>query len=123
MMMISLLVSWSRICFVMGPATGGSLRSPWMRRSRPVIFMSFPFVQRYVSVTRPNGGSRTGCGDVACAPLTRSAQVSHDTHNNTYNFKFTFSVEIVPLCKVRVRRAAAATRKPVLARPLACPPS
>eukprot|EP00198_Chlamydomonas_reinhardtii_P011820 XP_001701157.1 predicted protein [Chlamydomonas reinhardtii] len=25
--------------------------------------------------------------------------VSHDTHNNTYNYKFTFSVEIVPLCK------------------------
>jgi len=25
--------------------------------------------------------------------------ISHDTHNNTYNYKFTFSVEIVPLCK------------------------
>ncbi|KAG2489285.1 hypothetical protein HYH03_012305 [Edaphochlamys debaryana] len=25
--------------------------------------------------------------------------VSHDTHNNTYNYKFTFSVEIAPLCK------------------------
>lgn len=28
--------------------------------------------------------------------------VSHDTKSNTYNYKFTFSVEIVPLCKVRI---------------------
>lgn len=26
--------------------------------------------------------------------------VSHDTHNNTYNYKYTFSVEIIPVCKV-----------------------
>ncbi|MEW5320368.1 MAG: hypothetical protein WDW38_011444 [Sanguina aurantia] len=25
--------------------------------------------------------------------------ISHDTHSNTYNYKFTFSVEIIPLCK------------------------
>jgi len=25
--------------------------------------------------------------------------ISHDTHSNTYNYKFTFSVEIVPICK------------------------
>lgn len=25
--------------------------------------------------------------------------VSHDTHNNTYNYKYTFSVEIVPICR------------------------
>jgi len=25
--------------------------------------------------------------------------ISHDTHNNTYNYKFTFSVEMVPICK------------------------
>uniref|UniRef100_A0A6U2GZ91 60S ribosomal export protein NMD3 n=1 Tax=Chlamydomonas euryale TaxID=1486919 RepID=A0A6U2GZ91_9CHLO len=25
--------------------------------------------------------------------------VSHDTHNNTYNYKYTFSVEIIPVCK------------------------
>lgn len=25
--------------------------------------------------------------------------MSHDTHNNTYNYKFTYSVEIVPICK------------------------
>ncbi|KAJ9534620.1 hypothetical protein QJQ45_002905 [Haematococcus lacustris] len=25
--------------------------------------------------------------------------VSHDTHSNTYNFKFTFSVEMAPVCK------------------------
>lgn len=26
--------------------------------------------------------------------------VSHDTHSNTYNYKYTFSLEIVPVCKV-----------------------
>ncbi len=26
--------------------------------------------------------------------------VSHDTHTSTYNYKYTFSVEIVPICKV-----------------------
>lgn len=25
--------------------------------------------------------------------------ISHDTHNNSYNYKFTFSVELVPICK------------------------
>lgn len=30
--------------------------------------------------------------------------VSHDTHSNTYNYKYTFSVEIVPMCKVRDHR-------------------
>src|SRR5882757_10211014 len=25
--------------------------------------------------------------------------ISHDTHNNTFNYKFTFSVELVPICK------------------------
>lgn len=25
--------------------------------------------------------------------------VSHDTHNNTYNYKYTFSVEIAPVCR------------------------
>jgi nonsense-mediated mRNA decay protein 3 len=25
--------------------------------------------------------------------------VSHDTHSNTYNYKYTFSVEIVPVCR------------------------
>ncbi len=27
--------------------------------------------------------------------------VSHDSHSNTYNFKYTFSVEIAPVCRVR----------------------
>ena len=27
--------------------------------------------------------------------------VSHDTHTTVYNYKYTFSVEIVPICKVR----------------------
>jgi len=26
--------------------------------------------------------------------------VSHDIHTSTYNYKYTFSVEIVPVCKV-----------------------
>lgn len=25
--------------------------------------------------------------------------VSHDTHSNTYNYKYTFSIEIAPVCK------------------------
>ena len=32
--------------------------------------------------------------------------MSHDTHNNTYQYKHTFSVEIVPICKVRVTVSA-----------------
>lgn len=28
--------------------------------------------------------------------------MSHDTHTNNYNYKYTFSVEIVPMCKVRL---------------------
>ncbi len=35
--------------------------------------------------------------------------VSHDTHNMTYNYKYTFSVEIVPLCKVRATSDSIAT--------------
>ena len=30
---------------------------------------------------------------------TAQELVSHDIHNNTYNYKDTFSVEIVPICK------------------------
>ena len=32
---------------------------------------------------------------------TSQELISHDTHNNTYQYKHTFSVEIVPVCKVR----------------------
>lgn len=28
--------------------------------------------------------------------------VSHNTHSNTYNYKYTYSVEIVPVCRVRL---------------------
>lgn len=31
---------------------------------------------------------------------TSQELISHDTHNNTYQYKYTFSVEIVPVCKV-----------------------
>ncbi|GAX83461.1 hypothetical protein CEUSTIGMA_g10886.t1 [Chlamydomonas eustigma] len=37
-----------------------------------------------------------------CVPIrfrTDKQLVSHDTHNNTYNYKYTFSVEIVAVCK------------------------
>lgn len=30
--------------------------------------------------------------------------ISHDIHSNTYNYKSTFSVEIVPVCKVQSSR-------------------
>jgi len=36
---------------------------------------------------------------VPCKYKTAQELVSHDVHNNTYNYKHTFSVEIVPICK------------------------
>ena len=36
---------------------------------------------------------------VPCRYTTSERLVSHDTHSNTYNYKNTFSVEIVPVCK------------------------
>ena len=36
-----------------------------------------------------------------CRCLTSQRLISHDTHSNTYNYKYTFSIEIVPVCKVR----------------------
>ncbi|KAL8594969.1 hypothetical protein ACOMHN_038766 [Nucella lapillus] len=36
---------------------------------------------------------------VPCKYSTAKELISHDNHNNTYNYKYTFSVEIVPLCK------------------------
>ena len=32
--------------------------------------------------------------------------VSHNEHSGTYNYKYTFSVEIVPVCRVRLCTAA-----------------
>lgn len=40
---------------------------------------------------------------MAAAPCrfeTSKRLISHDTHSNTYNYKYTFSVEIAPICKV-----------------------
>lgn len=37
-----------------------------------------------------------------CVPIrfrTDKQLISHDTHSNTYNYKYTFSVEIIPVCK------------------------
>lgn len=34
-----------------------------------------------------------------CRYKTSHELISHDVHSNTYNYKFTFSVEIVPICK------------------------
>lgn len=36
---------------------------------------------------------------VPCRYTASQQLISHDVHNNTYNYKFTFSVEIVPICK------------------------
>ena len=37
---------------------------------------------------------------VPCRFRADKQLVSHDTKSNTYNFKYTFSVEIAPVCKV-----------------------
>ena len=37
---------------------------------------------------------------IPCHSKASQELVSHDIHNNTYNYKHTFSVEIVPICKV-----------------------
>lgn len=36
---------------------------------------------------------------VPCRYITSQQLISHDTHSNTYNYKYTFAVEIVPICK------------------------
>eukprot|EP00794_Sanderia_malayensis_P017668 gene17668-19430_t len=36
---------------------------------------------------------------VPCRHKTSEQLISHDIHNNTYNYKYTFSVELVPICK------------------------
>jgi nonsense-mediated mRNA decay protein 3 len=36
---------------------------------------------------------------VPCRYQTSQQLISHDIHNNTYNYKHTFSLEIVPVCK------------------------
>jgi nonsense-mediated mRNA decay protein 3 len=36
---------------------------------------------------------------VPCRYTTSKRLISRDTHSNTYNYKFTYSVEIVPICK------------------------
>lgn len=41
---------------------------------------------------------------------TSQELISHDTHNNTYQYKHTFSVEIVPVCKVSALSAEAGVR-------------
>jgi len=38
---------------------------------------------------------------IPCHTKASQELVSHDVHNNTYNYKHTFSVEIVPICKVQ----------------------
>ena len=37
---------------------------------------------------------------IPCHSKASQELISHDTHSNTYNYKHTFSVEIVPICKV-----------------------
>ncbi|GFY75189.1 60S ribosomal export protein NMD3 [Trichonephila inaurata madagascariensis] len=36
---------------------------------------------------------------VPCRYATAQQLVSHDTHSNTFDYKHTFSVEIVPICR------------------------
>lgn len=36
---------------------------------------------------------------IPCRYVTSQQLISHDTHNNTYNYKYTFAVEIAPVCK------------------------
>ena len=38
---------------------------------------------------------------VVCAPRYKTSQelIGHDPHSNTYSYKYSFSVEIVPVCK------------------------
>lgn len=41
------------------------------------------------------------CVWVACVCRYKTSQelIGHDPHSNTYNYKYSFSVEIVPVCK------------------------
>ncbi|XP_031572749.1 60S ribosomal export protein NMD3-like [Actinia tenebrosa] len=39
---------------------------------------------------------------IPCRYKTSEKLISHDIHNNTYNYKYTFSVEIVPMCRAEV---------------------
>ena len=54
---------------------------------------------------------------VPCRFRSDKQLVSHDTHSNTYNYKYTFSVEIAPVCKVgsQQRRQLSAMEIRVLA--------
>ncbi|GIY67004.1 60S ribosomal export protein NMD3 [Caerostris darwini] len=36
---------------------------------------------------------------VPCKYITSQQLISHDTHSNTFDYKYTYSVEIVPICK------------------------
>ena len=36
---------------------------------------------------------------IPCRSQTSQQLKSHDVHNNTYNYKFTFCLEVVPVCK------------------------
>lgn len=39
---------------------------------------------------------------VPCRCKTSEKLISHDIHSNTYNYKYTFSVEIVPVCREEI---------------------
>jgi len=53
-------------------------------------------------ITRSRFPSRAAQSVVPCRFRSDKQLVSHDTHNNTYNYKYTFSVEIAPVCKVSI---------------------
>ena len=50
-----------------------------------------------------------------CKFRTAKQLVSHNIHSSTYNYKYTFSVEIVPVCKVCVLPISAAPAFALLA--------
>lgn len=39
---------------------------------------------------------------VPCRYKTSEKLISHDVHSNTYNYKYTFSVEIIPICREEI---------------------
>lgn len=48
---------------------------------------------------------------VPCKFRTAKQLVSHNIHSSTYNYKYTFSVEIVPVCKVNAVKSCSCASK------------
>jgi hypothetical protein len=62
-----------------------------------IFYINFVLIKLYSKV------SDSLCISYLIVRLTTAQElVSHDIHNNTFNYKHTFSVEIVPICKDNV---------------------